>query len=254
MIDFDYRELSSPSIIIANKPIGKTPLEIIQLLKKNDKYKNTKMSYAGRLDPMAHGLMIILMNGECFKQHVYHNLNKTYKFKLLLGIATDTFDVLGKITKNSLVECNTELLYSNILQLIGTHNQEYPPFSSVRVNKHPLWYYAKHNKLDTITIPSKKITIYDMIIEDDTTISYSDLIQYVSNNIDKLDNKHDFRQTEILKQWQIIKDLKYRIITINTDVSCGTYIRSICNLIGLKIGTPAIALDIFRTCVGTYNL
>ena len=250
----DYREIQSLSIIIANKPIGKTPLEIIQFLKQNVKYKSTKMSYAGRLDPMAHGLMIILMNEECFKQHIFHNLNKTYKFKLLLGVSTDTFDMLGKIKNNYLLECNTELLYSNILQLIGEQIQEYPPFSSLRVNKHPLWYYAKHNKLDTITIPSKKVTIYDMIIEDDTTISHLDLIDYVHNNIIKLDTKHDFRQNDILKEWKLIKDLKYRIITINTDVSCGTYIRSICDLIGKRIGVPAIALDIFRTCVGSYHL
>ncbi len=249
----DYREVQSPSIIIANKPIGKTPLEIIQLLKQTDKYKSTKMSYAGRLDPMAHGLMIILMNKECFKQHIYHNLNKTYRFKLLLGISTDTFDILGKITKNYLVD-TIESIDSTILQLIGTQIQEYPPFSSVRVNKHPLWYYAKHNKLDTITIPSKKVTIYDMIIEDDTTMSHLDLIKYVQNNITKLDTKHDFRQNDILKEWQHIKDLNYRILTINADVSCGTYIRSMCDLIGKKLGVPAIALDIFRTCVGSYQL
>ena len=45
------------------KPIGKTPLEIIKMIKKNYKhYENSKMSYAGRLDPMAHGILIILID------------------------------------------------------------------------------------------------------------------------------------------------------------------------------------------------
>jgi tRNA pseudouridine(55) synthase len=251
---FTFIEINEPSIILANKPIGKTPLEIIEYLKQKDKYKNVKMSYAGRLDPMAHGLMIILLNKECLNQHLYHNFSKIYRFKLLLGISTDTYDILGKITNNNFKNINNQLLYSTIENLKGTHNQDYPPFSSVRVNKHPLWYYAKNNKLDTITIPSKQINIYSITIEDDFSINYNELKLLVNKNISQLNTNHNFRQHEIVKEWDSIKDIPYKVITISANVSCGTYIRSISNLIGEQIGVPSIALDIYRTVVGDYKL
>ena len=76
----------------------------------------------------------------------------------------------------------------------------------------------------------------------------------VETNILKLDSISNFRQTEILENWKKIINTNYKVITIISDVSCGTYIRSICNLIGKKIQSPAIALDIYRTKVGDYIL
>jgi tRNA pseudouridine55 synthase len=252
MINFKEKD----NIILAYKPIGKTPLEIINELKQNYGYSKAKMSYAGRLDPMAHGLMIILKDAECYKQHLYHNFSKIYKFKLLLGISTDTFDILGKITNNSNTNSNinTDNLYSIINSLIGKQKQHYPPYSSARVDGHPLWYYAKNNLLHTITIPYKEIEVSTVKIIDDETIDYINLKNIVNNNISKLDKKNNFRQEEILKEWNNIFNINYRIITIETEVSCGTYIRSLCNLIGEQLKIPALALDIYRTKVGDYNL
>tara|TARA_B110001469_G_scaffold109475_1_gene110665 strand:- start:220 stop:969 length:750 start_codon:yes stop_codon:yes gene_type:complete len=242
------------NIIVAYKSIGKTPLEIINTLKKYHEYSKTKMSYAGRLDPMAHGLMIILKDDECYKQHLYHNFSKTYEFKILLGISTDTFDILGKITNNSYSNINTNTLYTTINSILGKQTQQYPPYSSARVNGHPLWYYAKHNLLHTITIPSKDIEIFKITITKEESINRTDLQNLVETNILKLDSKSNFRQTEILEKWGTILDINYKVITITSDVSCGTYIRSICNLIGDKIKVPALALDIYRTKVGDYIL
>ena len=83
-------------IIQYNKSIGKTPFEIIEELKKETeieneteknkiKFKNKKVkySYAGRLDPMASGLMIILTNEHCLQQNNFHNLSKYMNLKLL---------------------------------------------------------------------------------------------------------------------------------------------------------------------------
>ena len=241
-------------IIVAYKPIGKTPLEIINILKRYHEYSKTKMSYAGRLDPMAHGLMIILKDDECYKQPLYHNFSKTYEFKILLGISTDTFDILGKITNNINSNINTDNLYTTINSIVGKQTQQYPPYSSARVNGHPLWYYAKNNLLHTITIPSKDIEIFKIAITKEESINSRDLQNIVETNILKLDSKSNFRQTEILEKWRTIIDINYKVMTITSDVSCGTYIRSICNLIGDKIKIPALALDIYRTKVGDYIL
>tara|TARA_B110000495_G_C23016781_1_gene602415 strand:+ start:333 stop:1115 length:783 start_codon:yes stop_codon:yes gene_type:complete len=253
-----YNELPNKTIIIAYKPIGNTPLEIIQELKKLDKYKNTKMSYAGRLDPMAHGLMIILLDKECFNQHLYHNLNKTYRFKLLIGISSDTYDILGKIVnnKNPIDSVNKINIKKTILSMNGLQTQFYPPYSSVRVKGNPLWYYAKHNLMDTIEIPSKNIEIKQIDILDETTITRNELLKLVKENINKISYKNstNFRQDEILSLWETIGEYNYSIFTLKADVSCGTYIRSICNAIGNKLNIPALALDIYRTRVDSYNI
>ena len=57
----------SEQLVIVNKPIGKTPLEMVQFFKKNNpEYAESTISYAGRLDPMAHGLLILLIGGVCW--------------------------------------------------------------------------------------------------------------------------------------------------------------------------------------------
>ena len=73
------------SVISCIKHVGQTPLEVIEALRETKKWtkKDVKLSYAGRLDPMAHGLMIVLKDEECYNQHKWHNMNKTYEFKLL---------------------------------------------------------------------------------------------------------------------------------------------------------------------------
>src|SRR5687767_12670821 len=78
------------------KPIGLTPLQLIKLLKKSKEgYKNIKMSFAGRLDPLAHGVMLLLLGEENKNRDKYLSLDKTYEFKVLFGVETDTFDFLG---------------------------------------------------------------------------------------------------------------------------------------------------------------
>ena len=85
------------SVIPCIKYIGQTPLDVVEALRETNKWdkKDVKLSYAGRLDPMAHGLMIVLKDEECANQHKWHNMNKTYEFKLLIGLSTDTYDILG---------------------------------------------------------------------------------------------------------------------------------------------------------------
>ena len=53
-------------------------------------YSINKLCFVGRLDPVAHGLMIYLKNDECKFMNKYLSYKKTYKFKILFGIETDS--------------------------------------------------------------------------------------------------------------------------------------------------------------------
>src|SRR3990167_11197474 len=112
-------------VIITNKKIGETPLERLEKVRKEEKIDaKTPMTYAGRLDPMAQGLLIILVGEECKNKEKYTNLNKEYELEIIFGIETDTQDVLGLIKKVSTDK--PKLIDFN--KYIGKFIQKYPAF------------------------------------------------------------------------------------------------------------------------------
>lgn len=240
--------------ITINKPKGLTPLEIVKKYKKDNKIKD-KVCYAGRLDPMAHGKMILLRGIECKDMNKYCKLNKTYEFVVLFGFKSDTYDLLGK----------AEFIKDNIVPIIdttkyeGKTEQQYPAYSSfiIRHNelRKPLWEWTKLGKLSEITIPKKEIEIFSLEeIENNLAIkNYEELEKYIIENINLLsdENKAKFRVNTILNIWQkIFKKMELEskpiIKKFRTRVSSGTYIRSLTNQFGLEYNCGAITLDIKR--------
>jgi len=244
--------------VYLNKSIGQTPYELIENYKKKN-VNAKKVSFAGRLDPMAHGTMALLINEECKLHDIYISRDKTYEFEILFGFKTDTFDVLGK-----LLEFNNPTVFNSSIETINLDNykkefnQEYPPYSSIVVNKKPLWEWSKLGLIHTIKIPSKKVRIYEFDeIENDSKIdSYEDLQKIILNMINSLSetNKPKFRVDSIINLWDTFFKT-HKIITkpiikkYRASVSSGTYIRSISNQIGNELGCGAIALNIRRTII-----
>jgi len=70
------------------KEYGETPLECLERLRNisqfGDALKYAKLSYAGRLDPLAEGLMIVLVGEENKNRHSHLGLGKTYELDVLL--------------------------------------------------------------------------------------------------------------------------------------------------------------------------
>ena len=230
-------------VLYIYKPIGKTPLEIVELVRS----RYNKISYAGRLDPMAHGILLLLTDEDCNNQYKYNNLNKIYRFKLLLGIETDTNDVLGLVCGNKTGIDMLELR-TKIDSLLGEQELPFPVFSSKRYNGKPLWYYGKHNRVNEINpFPKQRIVINSIKILDRSMMSKEELLVYVKNKINRLDKKHDFRQEAILNMWDNIKAMTYNIIEIEADVSSGTYIRGISRHISESLDISTLCLDILRT-------
>src|SRR3989344_725904 len=95
------------------KKAGETPLEVINCLKlRCPEYKSVKITYAGRLDPLAKGAIILLAGNAIHKKENYLKLDKEYEAEILLGFETDTYDVLGlpKNKKNIKNYSNNELI------------------------------------------------------------------------------------------------------------------------------------------------
>ena len=93
-------------IHLVNKKEGETPLAALERLCR-DHGIYEKVTYAGRLDPMASGLLLVLSGDDVYKKDSMLEHTKTYDFTILLGVATDTGDILGKVT-----EVDSEILRS----------------------------------------------------------------------------------------------------------------------------------------------
>lgn len=245
---------SVKNIILLDKPIGVTPLQLIEQFRiAHPEYAREKLGYAGRLDPMAEGLMLVLVGDENKKRKVYEALPKTYEFSVLFGIATDTYDVMGKIVSSSGELDMFEKKVQELLpQYIGKRKQSYPPYSSRTVNGKPLYYWAREGKLTDIVIPEKEIEIFDLQYMGKDEIASGVLLDTITQRLQNVQGQ--FRQGEILNIWKEFLSTPSTFPILHFSISCssGTYVRSLAHVLGKELGIGAIAYTIKRTKIGDY--
>ncbi len=225
------------------KNLGETPLECLERVRAEyGKNKDIPMTYAGRLDPMAEGLLIILVGDECKKKEDYTKLDKEYEVEVLFGISTDTYDTLGLI--ENVEKKNFDL--PDFQKYKGKFTQEYPRYSSKIL--------AMKEVPDEM--PTKDVEIY--LIEHIGTKAFSGqrIADTARENIKKVIG--DFRQEEISAKWvEFGKNnpiTKFIVLKLKVACSSGTYMRSLADRIGKDVGIPALAFSIKRTRVNGYKI
>jgi tRNA pseudouridine55 synthase len=214
---------------------GETPLECLERFRvANPEYTNEKMTYAGRLDPMAEGVLIVLAGEECKKKDEYLGLDKEYIFEVLFGIQSDTYDILG-------IPKIAEKKDFDIKSFVGKRIQEYPAYSS------RTFQMARDGA--EFEPPTKEVEIFDMEMLEERNIEKEVLEKEIPERVDLV--RGDFRQDEIKDAWKNILENapeKFRIGKFKIHCSSGTYVRSIANEMG------GLAYSIKRTRVGEYTL
>lgn len=221
-------------IIYHYKKIGQTMNQVVDDIKQQ--YKTNKVTYAGRLDPLAFGLVIILTDEDVHKRDIYTGKNKIYQFNVIHSIQTDTYDILGMYDDTSDIlgmhsdnKNNFDIAKINI----GKQIMEYPSYSSVPIKEHnnkPFWYCTLNN-LKVINIPKKEIEIFDIKILDKTTKTKDELLHLINDKINKV-TVNTFRQTDILEKWNSIEDKTYEIYKMEIKISSSGYVRNIANMLG----------------------
>jgi tRNA pseudouridine55 synthase len=253
-------------VLILNKKVGETPLETINRFKEEDpEYLNIKMTYAGRLDPMAEGVLIVLAGDMVHKKDEFLKLPKTYECVAILGIETDTYDVLGISTPQSCFasqlsfagEQSAPEKISEILNsFVGTFSQSYPPYSSKTVGGKQLHTIAREGGLGSIDLPKHRVTVKDISSICTTSVSVDDLVSEIIENVKKVTG--DFRQEETMRKWEQIasdyKGLSVQLVSFSIEVSGGTYIRGVVHELGKKLGGGACILRLKRTKVGELKI
>ncbi|MEK7588399.1 MAG: hypothetical protein AAB438_01125 [Patescibacteria group bacterium] len=251
---------SLKKIIVLNKHEGETPLEILEVFRrKHGKYKDIKMTYAGRLDPMASGLLIILTGEECKKKDEYLKLDKEYEFEVLFGFATDTYDILGKVIAHACEEHLQALsvkslekdINKNLKYFKGTFIQKYPIYSSRTVEGKPLFEYGREGK--EVDIPEREVNVKSLKFLKLRKINNKKLLENIEKRVSKVNG--DFRQKEILNIWkkELKKEETFFVGSFKIKCSSGTYVRGIANSLGEKMGIPALAFSIKRTKIGKWS-
>jgi tRNA pseudouridine55 synthase len=241
--------------IVVDKPQGWSPVETIAALRERDAtLRDARLAYAGRLDPMAEGVMLVLANDEVHEAEPYRALDKSYRVGVLVGFATDTYDALGLVTDRANELSNETALRDAFSARVGTFAQRIPPFASYRVNGRPSFYWARQGLADENPRPAPMRSIERIDVEAYRRIDAAALLSSIEARIARV--RGDFRQREIVARWREMlgrADASYPLLTLRCNCSSGTFMRSLAHETAIAMGTRAIALTIERLRVGSYT-
>jgi len=245
-------------MLLVHKSSGETLSELLSRIRFSHNISPTiPITYAGRLDPMAEGLVLLLIGKEEVKRkNHFLNLDKIYETKILFGISTDTHDPLGLIINTKLpVKIIEPQLIPILKKLQGITEIPYPIYSSKTVHGKPLWQWSREGKAKNISIPKRNIKIYSIKLGKVEHKTIRSIIPQILENISKV--RGNFRQQNIAQDWKRIdQDYKNESVTIaNLSIHCssGTYIRMLAKIIGEQLQVPTLAFHINRIQVGNYS-
>lgn len=177
-------------------------------------FPTVKVGHTGTLDPIATGVLPICIGKATKLSDVLTSETKKYKVKMLLGVETDTYDVTGKIVFASVVNKDEIYIKERIKRFVGKQEQVPPLYSAIRIDGRRAYSYAREGK--KLELPAREIEIF---------------------SIEDIKVKLEKREVEFV-------------------VTCtkGTYIRSLVNDIGNKLGCGAIMIELTRLQTGNFKI
>ncbi len=199
-------------MLLVDKPKDWTSHDVVAVLRRLFP-RATKVGHTGTLDPMATGLLVVLI-GPCTRlQARLQGFDKTYSGDIRLGVRTDTGDVTGKIAAEKPVPAlSLERLSAELSALVGTVETPAPAYSAVKHKGRALYHYARAG--EEIPVKPRTAKIY----------SWSALA------------------------WNP-PELAHRL-----SCSSGTYVRSLAELLGERLGCGATVSALRRESVGPFSL
>lgn len=200
-------------LLLINKEQGMTSHDVVAKVRR---LLNTKrIGHLGTLDPNATGVLVLCIGEACKLVPFLENDNKEYIAEVILGIDTNTYDITGEIVKSKDVDIEKINLSEILTSFLGQQQQLPPIYSAIKVNGKKLYQYARNDE-------NVEIKPRDIIIN---SIEYVEPVKYENG---------------------------YNRFKIKVDVSKGTYIRSLCHDIGIKLGCYATMGELIRTRSGKF--
>ena len=199
-------------ILNIDKPQGITSHDVVDVIRKI--FPKMKVGHTGTLDPIATGVLPILIGEATKLSEELTAENKVYKVKMLLGVETDTYDITGKIVFASVVPKDEIYIKERIKRFIGKQKQLPPMYSSIRVEGKHAYEYAREGM--EVSLDPRDIEIFD--------------IKDINVNLEKNE------------------------VSMTVYCTKGTYIRSLVNDIGKKIGCGAVMSELERIKTGEFEI
>ncbi len=253
-----------PRYTTIEKAVGETPLVALERVRQTlGLPPHIPLAYAGRLDPMASGKLLILIGDECKVQEKYHAFDKEYEVEVLLGVRSDTGDVLGLIDHCEQHAVTLPDAIEVLKNTVGRITLPYPHFSSKTVKGKPLHTWTLEGRLGEIEIPVKESRVYKLTCTGLQMLSKKDVVSYVRTKIETIPEVVDpkkelganFRRDHVRASWNMIEETghdSYQLLRFTCIASSGTYMRSLGEHIATTLGTCGLAFSIHRTRIGTY--
>lgn len=204
-------------ILVINKSKGMTSGDVVYKLRKI--LKTRKVGHAGTLDPEVEGALPIAIGQATKLIELMHERPKSYTGRGLFGFSTDSYDTDGKVLKRKDVteKISFDKIQEGMDSFLGKIDQVPPIYSAVKVNGKRLYEYAREGIPVTRPVRSVEIFKYQLI----EPVTYQD-------------GQEEF----------------------GFDIECskGTYVRSLVNDLGEKLGYPAVMTHLQRTSSSGFDL
>lgn len=142
---------SHHGLLLMDKPKAWTSHDLVAFVRKSLRMK--EVGHCGTLDPLASGLMVVLLGEGTKVSNYILDQDKTYEVHARLGIETDTFDMDGKVVAEKPVQVSTERLAAALARLTGALELPVPIFSAVKVDGQKLYEKARRN--EDVVLPVK---------------------------------------------------------------------------------------------------
>jgi len=251
--------------VVLQKEIGQTPLECAEAWRATQpEYKDVPLAYAGRLDPMASGKLLVLIGEECKRQSLYHGLDKTYEFEVLFGVTSDSGDVLGLVSSTGNSVLPAKRIRAAAKKFVGDVTFPYPKFSSKTVKGKPLHTWTLEGRIHEIEIPTYMAKVYKLALLETYTFTTEEIYRHASEKIETIapvtDERkaigNDFRRADVRVTWKALRenrsDTTFTVARFSCTCSSGTYMRTLAEVIAAELGTSGLAYSIHRTKIGKY--
>ena len=199
-------------LLLLDKPQGITSFGAVARIKKLTGEK--RVGHTGTLDPMATGVLPILIGRATVLSQYLIEADKSYSATVKLGIETDSCDITGNVTKQKKVSLNDADIEKALKSFMGKQLQTPPMFSAIKQNGVRMYDLARRG--ETVEIPAREIEVF---------------------SLDKTSNLNKENEFEV-----------------DCTVSKGTYIRSLCYDIGEKLGTGATLTALRRTKTAGFDI
>ena len=209
--------LSLPSPLLVDKPSGVTSHDVVDWVRYVTGVK--KVGHAGTLDPLATGLLIILIGRQWTKRQVeFLKQDKTYLVSCQFGLVSDTYDVDGSVRPlTDVAKVNDQKVKQVVNKhFLGEIAQIVPPFSAVKQKGKRLYKLARAGQVSKTGLPQRQVRVDEFRL-----LSFDKTTQTASFKI---------------------------------SVSSGTYIRSLIHDLGQKLFTGAVVTSLRRTRIGQFSL